>query len=266
MTLQTRGPGAFHLKAQDYNFIVEAANGWHRSPKRPDLAAVPEPPTSRVWARAVADVDLFQPLHLREYVPASDGNLDITVRPTAYAVEADALSSSIKPHQLFLGVAQGAAKAGSLVPVLISGVTLIKYAGLDASKSWLDYDDQGALVAGDAGRWRILPYGGSNLGGCVVALPAAMPQPVAYNPYTIDRTAAGDDNKGWDPANNLPADWADYDAVELVTGSLRLTSGGVALVAVRRTWAATVAPVIPAVAAADVTDPTEVFECENAGE
>ena len=46
----------------------------------------------------------------------------------------------------------------------------------------------------------------------------------AVNAYEIDRTSEDDDDKEWNPANELPEDWADYDCVKLTVEYLRYDS------------------------------------------
>lgn len=63
--------------------------------------------------------------------------------------------------------------------------------------------------------------------------------------FTIDRTDADDDEKAWNPANDEPQDWKDYDSVELITQVARFTEdGSIEFAKFSQIWAALNAPVI----------------------
>lgn len=75
----------------------------------------------------------------------------------------------------------------------------------------------------------------------------------AENVFTIDRTNEGDDSKTWNPGNNEPEDWRDYDCVMLTVGYLRYdaTAGTLKHVTQEYHWAAGNAPIIPVASVAD---------------
>jgi hypothetical protein len=75
-------------------------------------------------------------------------------------------------------------------------------------------------------------------------------------PYTIDRSLTADDAKEWDPSQDKPTDWKDYDGVKLIYVTLRYVSGtGASLKYVKHTlqW---LTPFAPVIAAAVVTTAT----------
>lgn len=87
----------------------------------------------------------------------------------------------------------------------------------------------------------------------------------ATNAYEIDRTSEDDDDKEWNPSNDQPSDWGDYDCVKLTVEYLRYvagddsTDGSLKRVKQEFHWAAANAPVIPA---ADVED-AETGVCDE---
>ena len=154
---------------------------------------------------------------------------------------------------------------GGYVPAVVSGLALVALSVSDADHLFarpVANTTAGEVESANAGPLRILAKSastGANVWAlCVVNQPAA---PAVENPYIIDRTDPADDSKAWDVANNEPADWADYDGVELITGTIRLDGTDLQQVKVRRQWPAALAPVVPALAAADVEAISDDFTC-----
>jgi len=151
---------------------------------------------------------------------------------------------------------------------IISGETIVKINVEDEDHKYADVTDATStyLTSSNSGSARIL---WKESGTGVVWAYVRLGFPQIYNmhaddassAYTIDRTDEDDDEKEWNPENDLPTDWADYDCVKLIVEYLRYdtTAGTLKRVEHEYHWAAPNAPVIPA---ATVTT-AETSDCDD---
>lgn len=249
--IQSRTPGPFRLPASEWNEIAAAVNAWTANPAAAPAGGGP----GVVWAQAATAILPYQPVHLPTLVNSK--NLSTSLKMSRVVLEAVPLSSSVKPGDLVLGVALSYALADAVFPVQISGPVLVALDSVTSGHAFVAYEN-GQLVTAPRGPWRRLPCKTtadepSDAG--IILLPA-LPRPAepatAAQLYEIDRTDPADDALAWDPANALPANWADYSAVKLITQTPRFDgAGGLSFVPLVLTWAAATAPVIPA---ADATN------------
>lgn len=159
-------------------------------------------------------------------------------------------------------------KSGSIGKAMVLGVCVVK---LDVGKEEHTHADMkdaeaATLKTGFYGAAQILwKEEGTGEKWAVVRLNAVPPRNLhaddAENTYEIDRTSEGDDDKEWNPANEKPEDWADYDCVKLTVEYLRYDSSAGTLKRVKQEfhWAAGCAPVIPA---ADISS-AETGNCDE---
>jgi len=150
-----------------------------------------------------------------------------------------------------------------LEPLKSDGIGMAMALGICPVKLTVDSEDHthadvkdeeaATLQSGFSGSAQILwKESGTGEKWAVVRINAMPPRNLhaddAVNAYEIDRTSEDDDDKEWNPANELPEDWADYDCVKLTVEYLRYDSSAGTLKRVKQEfhWAAANAPIIPA--------------------
>lgn len=225
------------------------ANGGNRSSvsRNGSGAAV-----SRYWIMAIS-ADLFAPAEVED---ALDPACQFAQRVQYELVTVDPTTNQ------FLCVTEQLIDKDGYGLVTLSGVVQLridikdaahKYANLKNPQPTATEGQPAQLESAATGTFRIVsqPAGSTGEQWCTAFFPASGPNvhaDDARSAYTIDRTAAADDAKAWNPADSLPADWADYDCVTLVVGYLRYdpAAGTLEQVVQEYHYSASNAPVIPA--------------------
>lgn len=253
---------ALTITAEAYNAFADVANAYAgagqgatlRAPRRAGIGP-------RVMCAVGAAVEAGQALR----ITGSERNLaaaDIGDGPQIFGA---ALSwTAAQAAGDCLAIAAGS-DPGGYVPAVVAGLALVALSVGDADHLFarpVAGTSAGEIESANAGPLRILAKsaatGADVWALCVVNQPGA---PAPENPYVIDRTDTADDSKAWDVANDLPADWEDYDGVELITGTIRLDGTDLQQVKVRRQWPAAIAPIIPAVEGEDIETISDDFSC-----
>ena len=161
-------------------------------------------------------------------------------------------------------IATTGAAAGDLVEIALHGQVLIYCNLTDTDHNYAKPKENtttGEIESCVSGPIKLLTKGSSTGNQWCLALLNQFSAPPPENPYTIDRTDPSDDSKAWDVANNEPSDWADYDGVELITGTIRLNNSTLEQAKVKRQWPASIAPVIPALESGDIEEISDDFSC-----
>ena len=114
-------------------------------------------------------------------------------------------------------------------PAMIFGTTsvFLKVGKEEHTHAMPDKSDDSRMITGFSGHAKIEwkeKGTGEKLG--VVSFPLGNPMNwKPQNPYEIDRTNSAHDDREWDPSNNKPEKWRDYDGLKFVLGHNRYTYG-----------------------------------------
>lgn len=259
------------IKASDWNDILNCKEAWKTGQlgSRPaQMGPVIGDYIIDIRNDSGADVDILTIMCIDAPLITPDDddyNLFMTLPPTFSAISLSDWESSEPLCFARFIVTKEPIKDGKVGKAQLYGCTpsfINVTAGLeDFFYAVPDSAEPNILVSWPFGPFRVLwRAGGSGDQPCFVSFPETtfqnLADPGGLNYYEIDRSDPADDALVWDPVNDLPTDWADYDGLKLTTENLRYRAGASAtLEYIYQTyyWLTPFAPVIAAVTPEEAT-------------